>query len=160
MKLSCPLMSVCTIRPALPSDAERIVEFQISMAKESEDLMLDKSTVAQGVQAVFVDRSRGSYYVAEQDETVVGCLLTIPEWSDWRNGTVLWIHSLYVVPHARQQGVFRRFYAYLQDHVEQTSDLKGLRLYVNRSNLRAQKAYERMGMNRERYFLYEWMQEF
>ena len=95
------------IRRGRRKDAPNIIDFQIRMAKETEDFALDRPTVEKGVHAVFDDPHKGAYWIAELDGKVVGCLLTVPEWSDWRNGTVLWIHSLYVIPSARRRGIFR-----------------------------------------------------
>ena len=147
------------IRPGRRKDAPNIVEFQIRMAKEAEDLTLDRSTVEKGVQAVFDDPHKGAYWIAELDGEVAGCLLTVPEWSDWRNGTVLWIHSVYVIPSARRRGIFRMMYETLKTMVEQSADLRGLRLYVERENERAQKTYNAMGMDGNHYKLFEWMKE-
>ena len=83
--------------------------------------------------------------------------MAIPEWSDWRNGTVLWIHSLYVIPEARGQGVFKKLYSNLEKQVEQSSELTGIRLYVDKQNRSAQKVYEKLGMNKHHYELYEWL---
>ena len=150
------------VRPATRDDAGTIVAFQIAMAQETEDLALDRDTVTAGVEAVFDDPAKGSYLVAEErtatgEGRVVGCLLTLPEWSDWRNGTVLWIHSVYVVPAARGRGVYRTLYAHLERTVETTPGLRGLRLYVDKTNVGAQRAYEALGMTREHYHLYEWL---
>ena len=120
------------IRRGRRPDAPYIIDFQIRMAKEAEDLTLDRPTVEKGVQAVFDDPHKGAYWIAELDGKVVGCLLTVPEWSDWRNGTVLWIHSVYVIPSARRRGIFRMMYENLKTTVEQSADLRGLRLYVER----------------------------
>ena len=87
----------------------------------------------------------------------MGCLLTIPEWSDWRNGTVLWIHSVYVAPEFRKRGVFQTLYSHLKDNVAHSTDLRGLRLYVDKTNSVAQKVYSELGMNNQHYHLYEWM---
>ena len=145
------------IRRGRPEDLETIVSFQLEMALETEDLALDRGTVTRGVRAVFEDPSKGEYWVAEREGRVVGGLLTVPEWSDWRNGTVLWIHSLYVVPEFRRQGVFRKLYAALRARVEASSELKGLRLYVDRRNGRARRIYEGFGMDGGHYQLYEWL---
>ena len=147
------------IRPGRREDASDIVDFQIRMAQETEDFALDRLTVEKGVQAVFDDPHKGAYWIAELDGKVVGCLLTVPEWSDWRNGTVLWIHSLYVIPSARRRGVFRMMYENLKTAVEQSADLRGLRLYVERENERAQKTYNAMGMDGNHYKMFEWMRE-
>lgn len=145
------------IRPGLLFDIQTIAEFQIQMALETEKLTLDPSTVEQGVSAVFDDPSKGKYWLAEADGQVVGCLLTVPEWSDWRNGTVLWIHSVYVVPSFRGKKIFSKLYSHLKDIVSSSPDLRGLRLYVDKSNLQAQKVYEALGMSEDHYHLFEWL---
>jgi GNAT superfamily N-acetyltransferase len=127
------------------------------MAFETEGLKLDGATVRAGVRAVFSDASRGSYWVAEEGGEVVAGLLVVPEWSDWRNGTVWWIHSLYVRPEFRRRGVFRALFENLRGLVEADASLKGLRLYVERGNAAACRTYEAMGMDGEHYRLYEWM---
>ncbi len=156
-----PAQPSFSIRPAHPSDAAAIVRFQLAMARESEDLELDPAVVTAGVAAIFDAPRRGAYWVAEQDgaqeRTLIGCLLTVPEWSDWRNGEVLWIHSVFVVPEARGRGVYRALYEHLVARVEDSPDLRGLRLYVDKRNEGAQRAYEALGMTREHYHLYEWL---
>ncbi len=145
------------IRKGKLSDTERIVELQVRMAQETEGLGLDKTVVGRGVQGVFQEPARGTYWVAEEKGKVVGVLLAIPEWSDWRNATVLWIHSLYVIPEARGQGVFKKLYLNLEKQVQQSPELAGLRLYVDKQNKSAQKVYEKLGMNKHHYELYEWL---
>ncbi len=145
------------IRPGLLFDIPVIAEYQIKMAKETENMKLDPATVELGVSAVLDDPSKGKYWLAETDGQVVGCLLTVPEWSDWRNGTVLWIHSVYIHPDFRKQGVYRLLYSHLKELVSTSRDLRGLRLYVDKTNTKAQKVYETLGMSGEHYHLYEWM---
>ena len=145
------------IRPGLLFDIPVIADFQCKMAFETEGMKLDPPTVDKGVSAVFDDPSKGKYWLAEVSGNVVGCLLTVPEWSDWRNGTVLWIHSVYVHPDFRQNGVYRMLYSHLKKMVEDSKDLRGLRLYVDKSNKKAQDVYEALGMSGEHYHLYEWL---
>ncbi|NQT00792.1 MAG: GNAT family N-acetyltransferase [Planctomycetes bacterium] len=145
------------IRKAKLSDTEHIVELQLQMARETEGLQLDKQVVKKGVQGVFRQPARGTYWVAEEKDKVLAVLLAIPEWSDWRNATVLWIHSLYVIPRAREKGVFSKLYRNLKKQVEQSPELAGLRLYVDKQNRPAQKVYEKLGMNKHHYELYEWL---
>jgi ribosomal protein S18 acetylase RimI-like enzyme len=150
------------VRPAVPEDAPAIAGFQILMARETEGMELDPDTVAQGVAAVFADRSKGEYFVAETRErvdSIVGCLMVTPEWSDWRNGTVLWIQSVYVVPEMRGRGVYRLLYEQMQARVAASPALRGIRLYVDKQNTAAQGVYARLGMTREHYELFEWMKE-
>lgn len=145
------------IREGKLRDLERIVEFQMQMAKETEGFKLDREVVKEGVRGVFKEPARGTYWVAEQDGEILGGCLAIPEWSDWRNGTVLWIHSLYVVPEARGRGIFKKLYEYLKKQVEESPGLMGLRLYVDKKNRLAQEVYERLGMSKDHYELYEWL---
>lgn len=145
------------VREGRLNDWERIVEFEVRMAEETEGLELDKDVVTKGVQGVFEKPARGTYWVAEEDGEIVGVCLAIPEWSDWRNGTVLWIHSLYVVPEARERGIFKKLYENLKKQVEQSEGLMGLRLYVDKKNRRAQKVYKKLGMSKDHYELYEWI---
>jgi ribosomal protein S18 acetylase RimI-like enzyme len=146
------------IRPGLLFDIDTIADFQVKMAYETENgLELDSSTVVLGVTAVMDDPSKGKYWVAEINGEVAGCLLTVPEWSDWRNGTVLWVHSVYVKPAFRKQGIYKALYLHLKDMVSTSNDLRGIRLYVDKTNIRAQQVYENLGMSGEHYHLFEWM---
>lgn len=145
------------IRPGLLFDIQTIADYQVEMAQETENLKLDPPTVYQGVSAVFDDPGKGKYWLAELNGKVVGSLLTIAEWSDWRNGTVLWIHSVYVEKDYRGQGIYKAMYLHLKNMVHESRDLRGLRLYVDKSNLDAQKVYEKLGMSGEHYHLYEWL---
>ena len=145
------------IRLARPEDTDAIVDFQVRMARETEGMELDLPTVTRGVRAVFEDPSKGQYWVAESDGRVIGSLMTTYEWSDWRNGTVLWIQSVYVPPELRRSGVYRRMYEHLRERVLASPDLMGIRLYVDRRNTAAQGVYERLGMSREHYEMFEWL---
>ena len=143
-----------------PEDAKVIVEFQQALAWESENLRLDPETCKKGVQAVFERPHLGQYYIAEFQEKKVGSLLIIPEWSDWRNGMVWWIHSVYVIPTHRKQGVFTQLYRMLQVKGEATEEFRGLRHYVDKTNTRAQTVYRNLGMTNHHYELFEKMRTF
>lgn len=144
-------------RDARRTDIRDIVDFQIAMARETEDVALDRAICTKGVAAVFDDPSRGRYFVAESDGGVVASLLITFEWSDWRNGNVWWIQSVYVRPEVRQQRIYRGLYQHVQRLVADDDSAKGIRLYVDKRNTRAQDVYRRCGMNGEHYLVYEWM---
>lgn len=145
------------LRPARPEEADLLIELQALLARETESLELDRAILGRGVRAVFDDPGLGEYWVAELDGRVAACLLVTREWSDWRNGSVLWVHGVYVVPESRGRGIYRALYEQLRRRVEATPDLKGIRLYVDQRNRRARATYERLGMTHEHYVLYEWM---
>ena len=149
-----------TYREANLNDIETIVDFQIAMAEETEQLRLDLQVCTQGVRAVLDNASLGRYYVGEGNSNVVASTLITYEWSDWRNGVVWWIQSVYVVPEARKQGVYAGMYRYLQMLAHADRHVRGIRLYVDRRNDPAQQVYAKLGMNGEHYQVFEWMKEF
>ncbi len=145
------------IRNAKEEDISTIVDFQLAMALETENLQLDKPTVEKGVNAAFHDSTKGQYFITEIDGEVGASLMTTFEWSDWRNGTVYWIQSVYVKENFRRLGIYRKMYAYIQELVKKDDSVRGIRLYVDKSNIKAQKTYQNTGMNGEHYQLFEWM---
>ena len=146
-----------TFRAARNDDQSTIVSFQMAMALETENLRLDLDTCTNGVRAIFEKPHHGKYYVAEQGDTVIGSILIIPEWSDWRNGDVWWIHSVYLIPSERGNKVFSSFYRFIQNLALADKTVRGLRLYVDKTNHSAQKVYKKLGMSNHHYELYEWM---
>ena len=48
-------------------------------------------------------------------------------------------------------------YRHLKEWVTADPGLKGLRLYVEKNNLNAQKVYQRLGMDNQHYDMYEWL---
>jgi len=147
-----------TIRDARKKDINSIVEFQINMAEETENLILHEDVITPGVEAVFLDHNKGRYFVAEYEGDIAGSLLITYEWSDWRNGMVLWIQSVYVKSEYRGKGIFKAFYQHIQQIMkENPEEYKGIRLYVDKTNIGAQKVYDAVGMNGNHYQLYEWM---
>jgi GNAT superfamily N-acetyltransferase len=156
-----------TVRRAVAREADLLIGWQQRMALETEGLALDPDILGRGVRAVFDDPGLGEYWIAEPAGPTavvgdwaggpVGSLLLTREWSDWRNGTVLWIQSVYVVPEIRGRGVYRALYEHFQRRVRAAPDLVGLRLYVDQRNTAAATIYERLGMAGNHYSLYEWL---
>lgn len=150
-------MSKIQVRTAKIEDFTFIVASQLAMAWETEGLRLEPETLKKGVHAVFDDPGKGEYVIAEIEGQPVGMLLTLPEWSDWRNGKVLWVHSVYTLPEFRGQGIYRALYAEIQSRVKSGGEARGIRLYVEKSNHKAQKTYQKLGMSNDHYDLYEWL---
>lgn len=144
-----------TIRLASLSDAETIAAYNAAMAKETEHLELDTARLLEGVRAVLTDASKGFYIVAESGSRVAGQMMITFEWSDWRNGVFWWIQSVYVHPGFRRRGIFRRLYEHAAGLAKDAGTVCGLRLYVEKENRNAQRTYERLGMHRTAYDVYE-----
>jgi len=147
-------MTDIKIRDATRADIPHLVEWSTAMARETEAKTLDRDVLARGVGAVFDDPRRGFYLVAERNGEKVGCLLITFEWSDWRNGDWWWLQSVYVISNARRGGVFRAMYAEVERCARTAPGVIGLRLYVERDNARALKAYAALGMDEEPYRMF------
>lgn len=144
-----------TIRPASLDDNDVIAEFNSSLARETEGKQLVPSTIAAGVRAILSDSRHGRYFVACVESQVVGQIMHTREWSDWRNGEIWWLQSVYVRPNFRRKGVFRSLYRHLEQLAEKSEGVAGLRLYVERHNNRAVSAYQSLGMNDAGYTVME-----
>jgi predicted GNAT family acetyltransferase len=143
-------------RLAKKSDLECLVEFNYKMALETEDKKLDRSYLQQGVLSVLNDTNKGFYFVAEHDTNgVIASMMITKEWSDWRNGHFWWVQSVFVKKDYRQQGVYRSLYKKVKCLAKENSNCCGLRLYVEKENLIAQRAYFALGMKETYYKLFE-----
>lgn len=145
------------VREAALQDMEFLVDFQVNLAKETENIDLDRVTVIRGIKALLSDRSKGVYYLALVDHQPVGCHLITYEWSEWRNGTVWWLQSVYVDKSYRSQGVFKAMFENIKRIIHNDSSIFGLRLYVDKTNDHAQQVYRSLNMNGEHYTVFEWM---
>ena len=145
-----------TVRKANPADAHIIAENNCAMALETEGKVLDPMQASLGVDGLFEHPQYGFYMIAEQDGEAVASLLVNYEWTDWRNGLIWWIHSVYVRAPFRRQGIYRQMYEHLRGMAKE-SDIPvwGLRLYVENENTRAQQTYSDTGMKRCAYQMFE-----
>ncbi|KAF8068388.1 hypothetical protein HT031_002077 [Scenedesmus sp. PABB004] len=145
-------------RQATIDDLAVIVQNNLAMAKETEGLDLDPEVVTRGTRAALSGAAHATYYLAERgpavgagdvesriSSTVLAQLMITYEWSDWRDGVVWWIQSVYVDPGHRRQGCFTQLYDHVR-HAARAAGAVGLRLYADVGNARAHAAYERLGM--------------
>lgn len=144
------------IRLAKTEDAAALVEFNQAMALETEGKRLDAQTLQSGVAAVLNDADKGFYAVAENDNgQIVGGLLVTFEWSDWRSAWFWWIQSVYILPDERGKKIYSLLYRFVKNKAGERGDVCGFRLYVERENERAQRVYEKLGMEASHYLMYE-----
>jgi GNAT superfamily N-acetyltransferase len=143
------------IRDARPEDWPTIAEFNAALAWETEGKRLSRPVLDAGVQRALADTNKGRYFIAEGAGHVVGQTLVTYEWSDWRDGWLWWIQSVYVTPAARGQGVYRRLHGHIRDQALRSGQVRGLRLYVENANTRAQTTYQALGMVDSGYRLFE-----
>ncbi len=147
------------INPASFADAAIIAEYNIALASESENKALDPATVQAGVRAVLSDPAKGRYFLAkigEGDEAgaVIGQLMVTFEWSDWRNGMMWWVQSVYVRSDWRRRGVFRELFQHVIDAAKR-EDVPCIRLYVEEHNAAARDTYASLGLEPTGYLVLE-----
>ena len=147
------------IRQAVSGDLNKILDFQLKMAEETEGLLLPPEKLRPGIEAALNDKNKGLYFMAETKGEIAGSLMITREWSDWRNAWVAWIQSVYVRPEFRRKGIYSALYRHVKALVEK-GEYAGIRLYVDKTNTAAQKTYSALGMNGEHYRLFEWMKEY
>jgi ribosomal protein S18 acetylase RimI-like enzyme len=147
-------ISDVALRRATASDLAAIVDANAAMAEETEGLVLDRARLRRGVEALLHDEAKGFYLLAEVGGRIAGQLMVTREWSDWRNGWWWWIQSVHVAPGHRRQGIYRALHRECE-RLAREAGACGLRLYVERSNDRAQATYAAVGMAQSHYDLYE-----
>lgn len=161
---SSPLPGLFQVRDARPDDLDAIVGFNKRLAEETEGKTLDLSVVMRGVRAALNDPGRLRYWVVESSAVglVVGQAAVTREWSDWRDGWLWWLQSVYVHHDARGRGVFRSLHGHIRATAMTAGDVVGLRLYVERDNAGAMRAYESLGLRPGGYHVYEevWPERF
>jgi len=155
---SVPVLTYCIdlkIRQADLFDAAVVAEFNLRLAWETEDLHLSPDCVAKGVAAILGDASKGLYFVAEVGKEIVGQVMITYEWSDWRNGNLWWLQSVYVRKDFRRKGIFRALFKHLRELAANRGDVRGLRLYMHSENERARNSYQQLGMKATKYEVLE-----
>lgn len=148
-------MSEIIIRAATLADAPLLSDWAQAMAWETEHKTLDPDIVDAGIGRALGDSSKARYFIAQRDGHAAGTAMLTTEWSDWRCGDWWWIQSVYVVQAHRRTGVFSALYRHIEALAEQDEGVCGLRLYVERDNLAAQRTYEQLGMHDAGYRMYE-----
>ena len=143
------------VRPATLNDLPTIVEFNRRLARETESITLSVDVLTLGVRAALLDPAKARYFVAEIEGRVVGQIMHTREWSDWRNGNILWLQSVYVHEDFRRIGVFRRLVEHLRAEAQSSPDVVGIRLYVEEHNDRAAVTYDRLGLPAAGYVVRE-----
>jgi GNAT superfamily N-acetyltransferase len=142
-------------------DGPVIAAHNRALALESEGLRLDPRKALRGVRAVLQAPRKGFYLLAERGGEVVGQLMITFEWSDWRDGVIWWIQSVYVPPAHRRQGVFRALLSEVRREARREARrarrarhrVCGLRLYVHRDNRLALAVYRALRFEHTPYLV-------
>ena len=142
------------IREAVKSDITILAKNNQSLANETESILLDKDILRLGIEKA-LELNDCRYLVAELNNKIVGQTMVTSEWSDWRNGVIWWMQSVYVNPDYRKRGVFQSILKHIENLAEKIPEVKALRLYVMDDNQIAQRAYQNLGIKNSSYLVYE-----
>ncbi len=145
------------VRRGVMADEDSLVAMNALLAWETEEKRLDEATLRAGVRSALNDERLARYFVACIGDRIVGQLMHTWEWSDWRNGNIWWLQSVYVAKDYRSQGVFRRLFETVLTEAEADPGVVGIRLYVEAENDPAQEVYRRLGMVDAGYHVLERM---
>ena len=144
-----------TFRSATHSDIPTLADFNCRLAMETEGRQLDSATVQAGVTRGLDVGEEVRYFVADADGQVVGQIMLTREWSDWRDGWIAWLQSVYVVAEARGKGVFKGLLQHAIDQLKQQPDVVCMRLYVERDNNAAIATYQKLNFADSGYHVME-----
>ena len=144
------------IRKARLTDAAVIADFNARLAWETEQLRLRLQHRPPG-RPRLAERSatKGTYFVAEQDGVVVGQLANHLRVERLAQREFLVDSKRVCRRRVAPGGVFRALFGHVQKLAKSRRDVCGLRLYVEKNNRRAHRAYERLGMKPTHYEIYE-----
>ncbi|MCD6447909.1 MAG: GNAT family N-acetyltransferase [Thermoplasmata archaeon] len=142
------------IRFARIDDAEKIAKNNVALAIESEGAKIDYEITFEGVKEVIKDENKGFYIVAEENGEIIGQLMVTYEWSDWKAEMIWWLQSIYVKPEWRRKGVMKAMLKKVLE-IGRKKEVRRFRLYVHEKNDRAKTAYEKVGMKKTPYIIYE-----
>lgn len=145
-----------TVRIADLKDLDALTSFSIRIAKETENKNIDDSLVKLGIERVLKDSEKGITFVACDRDEVIGCfMINGKEWSEWRNGYILWLTGTYTHPDYRRMGVRKTLFEHAKKWAKSQPDVKGIRGYRHKSNNAIHSAALTGGMQQTAYRINE-----
>jgi len=109
---------------------------------------VDPSRFPFTIEFLIAHPSRGRIILFHQGESICGYALLIPYWSNELGGTVLCVDELFVVTEARNRGIGRSFFRFLEE--TRPFDAVALALEVSVANVGARRLYESLGFTQRK----------
>ncbi|MDD3343969.1 MAG: GNAT family N-acetyltransferase [Sulfurospirillaceae bacterium] len=147
-----PTLTVCI---ATRDDAKEIAKFNVIFAKETVDKNISLALTTEGVHQVFAKFNNGFYLIAKIENEVVGVAMITREWSDWSNGAFYNIQSIFVIHNDHEQAIHDALFEKAKSLAKEHYDVCGIRLFVHKDDKETQKAYEKLGLSKTKYRLFE-----
>ena len=144
------------IRKAVKNDLNVLTKFSELISEETEGKKVDSSLVKSGIASVLDDPLKGQMFVACDEDKVIGCfMINGREWSEWRNGFILWLTGTYTTVDYRRKGVRKALFDHACQWAKSEPQVVGLRGYRHKSNNTIHSAAITGGMKETEYRINE-----
>lgn len=139
------------VRRARLNDLEKLILFAFEEAKDAEGIEKVPATLRIGIETALKNDNIALYWVlVDESDVPVGNVSALREWSNWNAGFYWWIQSMYISPGYRGKGYLSKLLDGVKAEARRQGGLE-LRLYVNKDNNRAVKAYLKSGFIESKY---------
>ena len=132
-----------------PRHKDEVLAMMRSLYSEDPSANVEPSRFPLTIEFLIAHPLRGRIVLFSEGGSTLGYALLIPYWSNEFGGTLLYVDELFVIAAARNRGIGRSFFKFL----EQTRpfDAVALALEVNPANLGARRLYESLGFSQRKY---------
>ncbi|HBN6202965.1 MULTISPECIES: GNAT family N-acetyltransferase [Vibrio harveyi group] len=139
------------VRKAVLDDLPYLVNFTAEEAREAEGSIKIPETLEKGILVALRDPSIATYWVlADENNTPVGSVSAVREWSDWNAGYYWWIQSMFLSKSQRGKGRMSLLLDAVKHEMKEQKGLE-LRLYVHKDNSKAVRAYQNAHFSKSDY---------
>ncbi|MFW1480397.1 GNAT family N-acetyltransferase, partial [Vibrio parahaemolyticus] len=138
-------------RKAVLDDLPYLVNFTSEEAREAEGSIKIPETLEKGILVALRDPSIATYWVlVDENDTPVGSVSAVREWSDWNAGYYWWIQSMFLSKSQRGKGRMSLLLDAVKHEMKVQKGLE-LRLYVHKDNCTAVRAYQNAHFSKSDY---------
>ncbi|HHX8564917.1 TPA: GNAT family N-acetyltransferase [Vibrio diabolicus] len=139
------------VRKAVLDDLPYLVNFTSEEAREAEGSIKIPETLEKGILVALRDPSIATYWVlVDENDTLVGSVSAVREWSDWNAGYYWWIQSMFLSKSQRGKGRMSLLLDAVKHEMKVQKGLE-LRLYVHKDNCTAVRAYQNAHFSKSDY---------
>ncbi len=139
------------VRKAVLDDLPYLVNFTSEEAREAEGSIKIPETLEKGILVALRDPSIATYWVlVDENDTPVGSVSAVREWSDWNAGYYWWIQSMFLSKSQRGKGRMSSLLDAVKHEMKVQKGLE-LRLYVHKDNCTAVRAYQNAHFSKSDY---------
>lgn len=139
------------VRKAVLDDLPYLINFTAEEAREAEGSIKIPETLEKGILVALRDPSIATYWVlADENNTPVGSVSAVREWSDWNAGYYWWIQSMFLSKSQRGKGRMSLLLDAVKHEMKEQKGLE-LRLYVHKDNSKAVRAYQNAHFSKSDY---------